>query len=407
VSQLSAPTLIGAALAVGLAGCVSSPREPAAPEPFVFRSLDLRQQNGTGEPAWDLTSPEARYDLIRQLAQARRPQGTIYRNGKPHITIKALRGTVIGDGQAIQLEGEVLITLLGRNPVRISGDQARWIPRDDLMVIDRRPVATDQRTRISAQNARYLLAMDRVELRGSPVLEQWPKAVPAVADRLPAPIRVQASSVDWRPEQGSLLAPGAVQGERHTRTEQGREAGGQSSTDAGSDLLLTASGLRGNLREGFLDLLAPVRLRERGGRSWLQAGQTRWAFNAQLLASERPFEGLINNLNVRGDSLRIDLDRETVLVPRGCRLNQPGQQLSAERCLWHWDTERFLATGAVELRRSAYRQITRSSQLSGRIGREGTVEFASPGARVNSQFSLPAKDSSGPQEQRRRAPVQF
>lgn len=404
MSQLSAPTLIGAALAVGLSGCVSSPREPAAPEPFVFRSLDLRQQNGTGEPAWDLTSPEARYDLIRQLAQARRPQGTIYRNGKPHITIKALRGTVIGDGQAIQLEGEVLITLLGRNPVRISGDQARWIPRDDLMVIDRRPVATDQRTRIRAQNARYLLAMDRVELRGSPVLEQWPKAVPAVADRLPAPIRVQVSSVDWRPEQGSLLAPGAVQGERHARAEQ---AGGQSSTDARSDLLLTASGLRGNLREGFLDLLAPVRLRERGGRSWLQAEQTRWAFNAQLLASERPFEGLINNLNVRGDSLRIDLDRETVLVPRGCRLNQPGQQLSAERCLWHWDTERFLATGAVELRRSAYRQITRSSQLSGRIGREGTVEFASPGARVNSQFSLPAKDSSGPQEQRRRAPVQF
>lgn len=404
MSQLSAPTLIGAALAVGLAGCVSSPREPAAPEPFVFRSLDLRQQNGTGEPAWDLTSPEARYDLIRQLAQARRPQGTIYRNGKPHITIKALRGTVIGDGQAIQLEGEVLITLLGRNPVRISGDQARWIPRDDLMVIDRRPVATDQRTRIRAQNARYLLAMDRVELRGSPVLEQWPKAVPAVSDRLPAPIRVQVSSVDWRPEQGSLLAPGAVQGERHARAEQ---AGGQSSTDARSDLLLTASGLRGNLREGFLDLLAPVRLRERGGRSWLQAEQTRWAFNAQLLASERPFEGLINNLSVRGDSLRIDLDRETVLVPRGCRLNQPGQQLSAERCLWHWDTERFLATGAVELRRSAYRQITRSSQLSGRIGREGTVEFASPGARVNSQFSLPAKDSSGPQEQRRRAPVQF
>lgn len=404
MSQLSAPTLIGAALAVGLAGCVSSPREPAAPEPFVFRSLDLRQQNGTGEPAWDLTSPEARYDLIRQLAQARRPQGTIYRNGKPHISIKALRGTVIGDGQAIQLEGEVLITLLGRNPVRISGDQARWIPRDDLMVIDRRPVATDQRTRIRAQNARYLLAMDRVELRGSPVLEQWPKAVPAVADRLPALIRVQVSSVDWRPEQGSLLAPGAVQGERHARAEQ---AGGQSSTDARSDLLLTASGLRGNLREGFLDLLAPVRLRERGGRSWLQAEQTRWAFNAQLLASERPFEGLINNLNVRGDSLRIDLDRETVLVPRGCRLNQPGQQLSAERCLWHWDTERFLATGAVELRRSAYRQITRSSQLSGRIGREGTVEFASPGARVNSQFSLPAKDSSGPQEQRRRAPVQF
>jgi hypothetical protein len=275
------------------------------------------------------------------------------------------------------------------------------------MVIDRRPVATDQRTRISAQSARYLLAMDRVELRGSPVLEQWPTAVPPVADRLPAPIRVRVSSVDWRPEQGSLLAPGAVQGERRSDAGQGREAGGQSGNNARSDLLLSASGLRGNLREGFLDLLAPVQLRERDGRSWLKAEQTRWAFNKQWLASDRPFEGLINNLNVRGDALRIDLDQETVLVPRGCSLRQPGQQLSAERCLWHWDTERFLATGAVELRRSAYSQITRSSQLSGRIGREGTVVFASPGARVNSQFSLPAKDSSGSQEQRRRAPVQF
>lgn len=404
MNQPSALTLIGAALALGLAGCVSTPREPAAPEPFLFRSLDLRQQNGKGEPAWDLTSPEARYDLIRQLAQARRPQGTIYRNGKPHITIRALRGTVIGDGQAIQLEGKVRITLLGRNPVRISGDQARWIPRDDLMVIDRRPVATDQRTRISAQSARYLLAIDRVELRGSPVLEQWPKAV---AERQPAPIRVLASSVDWRPEQGALLAPGAVKGERHAWAGQGREAADKSTTAGSPDLELTASGLRGNLREGFIDLLAPVRLRDRSGRSWLQAEQTRWAFNEQWLASDRPFEGLFNNLHARGDSLRIDLERQTVLVTRGCRLRQPGEQLSAERCLWHWDSERFSATGAVVLRRTAYRQITRSSQLSGRIGREGSVVFASPGARVNSQFSLQAQDPPGSQEPRRRAPVQF
>ena len=34
-------------------------------------------------------------------------------------------------------EGDVVITLLSRNPVRITGDQARWIPRQNLMVIDR------------------------------------------------------------------------------------------------------------------------------------------------------------------------------------------------------------------------------------------------------------------------------
>jgi LPS export ABC transporter protein LptC len=400
IRQHPALALTAGALVLGLTACVSRTREPAPPEPFVFRSLDLRQQNGKGEPAWDLTSPEARYDLIRQLAQARRPRGTIYRRGKPHITVSALRGTVIGDGQAIQLEGEVLITLLGRNPVRISGDQARWIPREDLMVIDRRPLATDRRSRISAQNARYLLAEDRVELRGNPVLEQWPKPQPAAGDRTPAPIRVRASSVDWRPEQGSLLAPGAVQGERYSKT---RQAG----HNASPDLVLTATGLRGNLREGYLDMLAPVRLRDHSGRSWLRAQQTRWAINAQWLASDQPFEGLMRKLHARGDALRIDLAAETVLVPSGCRLDQPGEQLSAARCLWHWSTERFEASGDVELHRSAYKQITRSSQLTGRLGKDGTAVFTSPGARVNSQFTLPPK---GPQRQstpRTKPPVVF
>ncbi|MFM7652811.1 MAG: LPS export ABC transporter periplasmic protein LptC, partial [Vulcanococcus sp.] len=207
--------LLAAVLAASLlAGCVSRTREPAPPEPFVFRSLDLRQQTGKGEPAWDLTSPEARYDLLRQLAQARQPRGTIYRRGKPQITISARRGTVIGDGQAIQLEGDVLITLLGRNPVRITGDQARWIPRQNLMVVDRRPVATDRRSRISGLVARYLLAQDLVELRGEPLLEQWSRKQPADGQRGPASIRVKAISVDWKPEQGSLVAQGPVQGER-------------------------------------------------------------------------------------------------------------------------------------------------------------------------------------------------
>ena len=387
-------------LAVGLGGCVSRTREPAPPEPFVFRSLDLRQQNGKGEPAWDLTSPEARYDLIRQLAQARRPRGTIYRRGKPHITVSATRGTVIGDGQAIQLEGDVLITLLGRNPVRISGDQARWIPRDDLMVIDRRPLATDRRSRISAQTARYLLAEDRVELRGNPVLEQWPKPQAAMGDRRAAPIRVRAVSVDWRPEQGALLAPGAVQGERYTKAKQ-------AGSNANPDLVLTATGLRGNLREGYIDMLAPVRLRDRSGRSWLRAQQTRWAINAQWLASEQPFEGLMNKLHARGEALRIDLAEETVLVPSGCRLDQPGEQLSAGRCLWHWSSERFEASGGVELRRSAYQQITRSSQLSGRLGKDGSAVFTSPGARVNSQFTLPPKGPQRPTAQKPKSPVVF
>ena len=91
-------------LAMGLAGCTSAPRPQPPEEPFVFRALDLRQRDALGAPAWQLISPEARYDIVRQLAQARQPRGTIYKQGKPHITVRALSGTVIGDGTTV-IEG--------------------------------------------------------------------------------------------------------------------------------------------------------------------------------------------------------------------------------------------------------------------------------------------------------------
>ena len=430
-------TLAALTAATLLAGCVSRTREPAPPEPFVFRSLDLRQQTRKGEPAWDLTSPEARYDLIRQLAQARQPRGAIYRRGKPHITISAFRGTVIGDGQAIQLEGDVVITLLGRNPVRITGDQARWIPRQNLMVIDRRPVATDRRSRISGEMANYLLDKDLVELRGAPLLEQWSRKQPDDGQRGPAPIRVKAISVDWKPEQGDLIAQGPVQGERFTGKEKpGKETSGSgqpakekqardkpakdnpgqaSSPPTGSpspsraqpDLLLTSTGLRGNLRQGFLDLLEPVRLRDAKGSTWLNARQTRWAINEEWLASDQPFEGAMKKLQARGNALRINLADETVLVPSACALNQPGEQLTADRCLWNWTSGRFDAEGSVLLRRQAYKQITRATRLQGQIGKDGTAVFTSPGSRVNSQFTLPPKGPQRPSKKPAAPPVTF
>lgn len=361
-----------------LAGCVSRPRQPVAAEPFVFRSLDLRQQTGSGQPDWDLSSPEARYDLVRQLAQVRRPRGSVYRNGKPHITISAELGTVIGDGQAIQLEGDVRILVRGARPIQIRGDQLRWIPGERLMVIDRRPQASDQRFRIRAQLVRYRLDKDLLELRGAPLLEEWSNPQPLLAKRPSAPIRLHVASLDWRPDQGDLRAPGPVRGERFSATPKPRQP-----------LTLLASGLSGNLRRGYLDLLEPVRLQEGDGSGWLQARRVRWAIEEQWLASDQPFAGQLRNLRARGDGLRINLSDQTVLVPEGCRLDQPASQLSAARCLWHWPSGRFAAEGDVVLRRTAYQQITRASRLNGRIGASGQAEFFSPGGRVHSRITLP------------------
>jgi LPS export ABC transporter protein LptC len=375
-----------AALLVSLSGCVSQARKPQPPEPFVFRSLNLRQQSADGQPAWEILSPEASYDITSKVAQARNLRGTVFRAGQPHILVNARNAKVVDDGQRLELQHGVVITLLGVNPVQISGDRAVWLPRQNVMLIDRHPVATDRRSRIRARTARYLLADDRVELRGGTVLEQWQQPPLGKGPRPPAPLRVSTTGIDWKPEQGRLLAAGAVQGQRW------------STPGPVADLQLTATGLQGNLRQGVVDLLAPVRLRNREGNGWLAAGQTRWAIHDQWLASDQPFRGALRQLSGQGQALRINLAASTVLVPSGCELQQPGEQLRAQRCLWHWPSGRVLADGGVELRRQTYQQITRASVLHGRIGSDGLAVFTAPGSRVTSQFTLPqGAGQPGPQ----------
>jgi LPS export ABC transporter protein LptC len=374
------------ALTTGLVGCTTAPKAPPPEEPFVFRALDLRQRDALGAPAWELLSPEARYDIVRQLAQARQPRGTIYKQGRPHITIGARSGTVIGDGQAIQLEGDVEITLLGANPVRITGDQVRWIPSQDLMVIDRRPSAIDRRTRIQAGLARYRIKADQLELRGTPVLEHWQQgAAPS------APLRVQTAWLNWRPEQGDLVAREPVRGVRR---------------DASSQLELRAQGLQGNIRRGFVDLQAPVQVRDPKRQGWLNASTTRWAINDQLLSSDQPVQGGFKALRGQGKRWRVNLANSTVALDDGCRVEQPGERLSASQCLWNWPTGRFQAKGAVELDRSTYSQRTRAGLLLGRIGADGVAVFTAPGSRVNSRFTIPTQQR-GPGAARRSDPVQF
>jgi len=378
-----------AAAALVLVGCASKPRIPPPAEPFVFRSLDLEQQDPKGRAAWELRSPEARYDISRQVAQAREPRGTIFKRGKANISVSARSATVIGDGQAIQLEGDVRITLLGKNPVRITGQQARWIPSRSLILIDRQPAAIDRRSRITAQLATYYLDRDLVELRGQPVLEQW-DGKPAKA-RAPgsAPLRVQTAAVDWRPEQGDLKAPELVRG---TRREKG------------SLMTLTAKALQGNLRAGFVDLIAPVLVRDPKRNGWLNAQQTRWLINEQLLSSDQPFQGAFKKIQGQGERFSVNLATSTVFIPQGCALRQPGEQLTAQRCQWNWPTGRFEAQGTVELRRKSYKQITRASVLRGTIGSDGTAVFTAPGSRVNSQFTLPPS-SKGPAKPARSTPA--
>ncbi len=364
-------------LGAPLFGCTRSTRTPAKPQPFVFRALNLRQQDAKGRPSWELTSPEARYDLQRRVATAREPRGVIYAAGKPRYRIQAGSGTVINDGEVIQLEGKVSIVVIGPQGATITGDRIRWTPARSLIEITGRPVATDRSTRLTAERARFLIAEDKLELRGSPRLLQ-------------PGLNLLTREADWYPPSGYLKAAGPVLA---LRQQPGKP-----------DQRLTASALEGNTREQVFDGIAPVQFLDPAAKTEIAAGRTRWNLEKQWISSAEPFTGRFDRLSVRGKALEANLANTTAFIPAGCDVRQPGEWLQANVCQWNWTSKEVQAQGAVRLERKANRQITRSEALSGRVDKDGTVEFVSPGARVFTELTVPPP-AQGPA--RKRPPVSF
>ncbi len=385
------------ALPTALAACSRRPPAPVEGSvPFVFRSLDLRQQDPQGRPSWELTSPEARYDLSRRVAQALQPRGVIYAAGKPLYRLSAENGTVINDGQAILLEGGIRLEQIGAQPVLIRASRVRWIPSQKLMLIDRHPEALDPQGRLVAGQARFLLERNRLELLGEPRLERWSRRFDpfGLEKRGPPEMVVHVSRADWEPRTGRLEGQGPVNG---VRRPKGSAPGRPPQT-------LRADRLEGNTLQQDYRLTGAVRLRDPAAALAFDGADLRLDGRQRRLSSDRPFVARRGPASARGDSLLVSEPITTVEIPGGCWLMQKGESLRARRCSWNWSSQAIEAQGQLLLERAANRQSTRAERLSGRLGPNGQVEISTPGGRVVSRFQVPKRSAPPRPQPRRQAP---
>ncbi|MFM8604772.1 MAG: LPS export ABC transporter periplasmic protein LptC [Cyanobium sp.] len=377
-----APLAGGLALLLLLAACQA--RRAAPPEegtvPFVFRSLNLRQQDQKGRQAWELTSPEARYDLRRRVAQAMKPRGVIYAEGKARYRLAAESGTVINDGEVILLEGNVRLEQLGSQPTLIRASRVRWIPSRSLMEIDRHPEAFDPLNRIVSRRARFLLDRNQLELRGTPQLQRWSKRFDPFSNekRGPPELVVTVSRADWQPGSGLLEATGPV---RAVRRPAGSAPGRLPQT-------LSASALQGNTIRQEYRLRAPVRAVDPVDAMQLDAQDVSIEVDQQRIRSDQPFVARRGPSSVRGEALRVNAGEQSVEIPAGCVLEQPGERLQARRCLWNWKTQAIEAEGNLQLDRQTNPRSVRAQQLKGTLGAKGSVQVSSPGGRVISRIRV-------------------
>lgn len=382
-------------LLVSVAGCQERLTKEEATLPFVFRSLQLSQNDSNGRPAWTLNSPEARYDITRRLAQARQLRGTLYAEGRPAYQLSARSAVVLADGALIQFEGQVRLKRLGPEPLLISAERLRWYSREARMELDLRPVATQRDLTLSSEKALFLIDRELLRLQGRPRIQRVASASSGSASKTQEMLTIEASSADWFPSSGKLEATGPIQARRIFRGPDGAVQ------------TLTSSSLRGNTLSQKLVLASPVRFQDPGASAQLDAAETHLDLQREQASSTKPFKGTIGRLTIQGQGFVLHQPGTVALIPKGCRLRQPGEVLSADRCRWNWTTQALEATGNVELQRQASDQTTRASRLDGRMGESGTVVFTSPGGRVNTRLRLQEQPAPGRPRSKEEFPVRL
>ena len=380
LGRLSRSGLTAALVASALLTACTT-RRPITVEPtpsFVFRSLDLSQRTDDGNRDWDLTSPEARYDLSSRTIRARRPEGVLYRDDQPHYRITADLATVLRDGELVVLEGSVQLRQLNQRGLTIKGDNLIWTPSQSRMVINQRPTANDGQTQIRSRELAFQQDTEVLVFSG-------PTQLNRVDETSAASTVVRGGSGTWNLKSGLMQAPGPVEAVR----SDGRT--------------LNASGLDGNTRKGYLDLQQPVMLVLESERGRITAGRTRWLFSAKQLQSDQPVQADLKNSKVQGGGFKLDESTGTVIISRDCRVEQKSETLTARRCAWNWRSERVVADGDVVLQRTKPAQITRASRMEAKLSDDGEIRFGQSGARVESRIKL----SPAAQEKPRRPQVSF
>ena len=379
-----APVL--AIVSAGVVGCTQqsgSSQEPAPP--FVFRSLDLNQRRKDGQRDWDLKSPEARYELSSRTVRARQPKGILYRNDRPFYEISAELATVLNDGELVVLEGSVKLQQLKDQNVLIQGDRLVWSPQAARMVIDQRPEALDAESRLISTSVTFLQNTNTLRFRGPTQLLQWKGRR---RDGVKPESDIRAADGQWNLDSGDLNVQGPVLASQS------------------EDRQLRATALKGNTRSRHLDLLQPVQLKLGKDKTVIKAGLTRWDYGRQRLTSTVPFQAVSPTAVATGDGFVVDQPTTTMLIPRACRLKQPGEALTAQRCSWNWSSERLIADGDVVLTRSDPEQVTRADRLEGLLGEKQGMRFTAGGQQVKSTLRFkPGTDPMKPGPSR--SPVQF
>ena len=346
--------------------------------PHELSALQLEGTDDEGRATWALTASAARYDRARRSAVLTRPEGVLYRNGAATYRLRARRGLMLGDGKFIQLQADVHLLQLGdaSGPATvIRGDLLRWDTAAETVTLGRNPVAQRGRLQLSAREVELLINADDLAFREQVRLVQQPDPRVAGQQRPGEALRLEATEARWNLRSGAFTAAGPIRGEQGVAGEPPSRR-------------LSSAALAGNSRAGWLDFLGQVRFAAPADDLLLTGERVRWWQDREVLRSTDTVQGRFGAVQLSGEDVEVDMGNQEATLGDRCRLAQPDTTLQADRCQWQWDERTVLAEGNVVVERDPLGLVTRADTLSGTVGDDGLLRFASPGQQVSTDLLL-------------------
>lgn len=376
-----------------LGGCSALQPGKEEQRPFKFEKLDLVRSDENGEPIWQLVSPSTKYQLKQRRTSMKDPVATIFKKGKPAYLVSAPNGLVIDDGRQVEIYGGVKFVVLDDRGIVITADRVFWIPESELITFEGQPTLVDRKQRVRAGAANFHTGREELNASQGIQLDQWQKAR---SNREQPSLTINTNLLSWNTGSGVVHISQAIRGVQRPTPKRQR--------------LFSSPSMRGNTKEEWYDFQAPVSISEAAEGLSIKAGLSRWWAAEARISSEAPAEGQLKKLNVKGSSLEILQNQSLLKIGSNCRLTQPGDQLTAQRCSWNWDSGAVLAEGDVVLKREKLKQVTRARRLDGVTGDDGRISFSAPGQQVTTQLQVndgKRAGGQGPAQPRSAPPVSF
>ncbi|MEO0826491.1 MAG: LPS export ABC transporter periplasmic protein LptC [Cyanobacteria bacterium J06639_16] len=323
---------------------------------LTLKDVTLEQPGEDGELRWKVHADEVIYSPDQQTAEIVNPDGELFQDGKVIYRVRADRGEIQQDGEAIFLKDNIVATGV-ENDLVLRGRELEWRPEDDLLLIRNQIRGIHPQLNASAQEARVYNRDRRLELE---------KDVVATTNEAPY-LRLEAETLTWfieaeKVESDRPLQVEQLKGEVGDLQVSDRIKGDQGEVNLAENIVQLSQAVEVELLEQPLKILSDIAIWNVVAETILVPGAVR------VIQPEQAVEVTAN----RGE---MNIADSIVYLSQGVEaIGEENQsQLKASRVTWNLESEEIVAEGNVNYQQSDPPVTINGPRAVGRIEAQTVV----------------------------------